>query len=71
MTKPNFTFHFQDEPQFRANSPRQTLANNFRSYRKHPDKYAVKRIGLHRYTVQMWHRNSPIAIIEINSNTGE
>ena len=67
MLKPNFTFHFIDEPQFRTTAPRQTLANELRAYRKHPERCSVKKIGLHRYSILInpWRDKPPTVIIEI------
>jgi hypothetical protein len=52
MTKPVFNFYFADEPQFATIANRAWLANALRAYRKHSTRYQLKRLGLHRYTVQ-------------------
>ena len=67
MTKPNFTFHFQDEPQFRAIDKRYKTASLLRAYRAHPERYTLKRLGLHHYSVitNPWRDNAVTAILEI------
>jgi hypothetical protein len=66
--KPEFTFHFDDQPQFKVSDRRYKTASMLRSYRKHPERYQIKRAGLHSYQVQIrpWLDNCPTAIIQIS-----
>ena len=63
--KPQFTFHFADEPQFKTTDSRAHVAHLLRAYRAHPKRYALSKAGIHAYQV----RNnpgadySPVAII--------
>jgi hypothetical protein len=65
--KPQFTFYFVDEPQFASREARHVTANQLWCYRKHPERYELKRLGLHRYQVRInpWIKNSTAAIIEL------
>ena len=65
--KPQFTFYFTDQPQFRAVDKRYITAGLLRAYRAHPERYALKRLGLHRYSVvtNPWRDNATAAILEI------
>ena len=50
--KPHFTFYFADEPQFATSSARYVTAYLLRSYRRHPERYELRRLGLHHYSVR-------------------
>jgi hypothetical protein len=65
--KPQFTFYFTDQPQFRTTDKRYITANMLRAYRAHPERYRLKRLGLHRYSVTTdpWRDNVVAAILEI------
>lgn len=65
--KPLFTFYFTDQPQFRAVDKRYVTAGMLRAYRAHPERYALKRLGLHRYSVitNFWRDSSVPAILEL------
>jgi len=64
--KPEFTFHFEDEPQFKVSDRRYKTASMLWAYRRHPERYHIKRMGLHCYHVKVnpW-LDSPTAIIKI------
>jgi hypothetical protein len=66
--KPEFTFHFDDQPQFKVSDRRSRTANDLRAYRKHPERYQIKRAGLHCYHIKVnpWRDNCPTAIIQIS-----
>ncbi len=66
--KPEFTFHYVDEPQFKVSERRELVASALRAYRRHPERYHLQRIGLHSYQVQIrpWLDNCPTAIIRIS-----
>jgi len=51
MNKPQFTFKFQDEPQYETDIGRPELANKLRAYRKQKH-YQVRKAGTHRYFVR-------------------
>ena len=65
--KAEFTFYFMDEPQFRTTDKRYITANMLRAYRAHPERYTLKKVGLHRYfvTTDPWRDNAVTAILEI------
>ncbi len=65
MTKPQFTFYFEDAPQIKAIDCRYKTASLLRAYRAHPERYTLKRLGLHRYSVTSWRDNAISAILEI------
>lgn len=60
--KPTFNFYFADEPQFATVADRAWLAHALRAYRKHSERYQLKRIGLHWYTVQ---HGDTVAVISV------
>ena len=47
-----FTFHFLDDPQYQTIASRTWCASALRAYRKHRDRYILRRIAPHAYTVQ-------------------
>jgi len=51
--KRQFQFHFVDEPQFATAESRAAMANAFRAFRRHRDRYEFKRIAPHTYTVRV------------------
>ena len=51
--KPTFVFYFEDEPQYAARDTRGRLAHMLKTYRAHPERYSVAKIGLHAYRVTM------------------
>jgi len=61
--KPAFVFYFADEPQYAAPERRGHLAHLLKCYRAAPDRYSVRKAGLHSYVVTMPH-SSATAIIE-------
>jgi hypothetical protein len=61
--KPAFVFYFADEPQYAAQDARGRLAHMLKCYRAAPDRYSVRKAGLHSYVVTMPH-SSATAIIE-------
>lgn len=67
--KPQFTFYFTDEPQFACKDLRYKTARLLWTYRNHKDQYDLKRLGLHRYSVQNRYSgtNNPVAIIELRA----
>ncbi len=67
MTKPQFTFYFENAPQYQAIDYRYKTASLLRAYRAHPERYTLKRLGLHRYSVitNPWRDNAICAILEI------
>jgi hypothetical protein len=50
--KPSFMFGFVDAPQFVATECRGKIAHMIKCYRKQPNMYQIKRIGLHDYEVK-------------------
>jgi hypothetical protein len=62
--KPRFQFYFQDEPQFAGYEKRARIAHLLRSYRNHPERYEIKKLGLHRYAVKMHGYDDLVAIME-------
>ena len=54
MSKPAFQFFFVGEPQYTTDASRSIVASLLRSYRRHPTRYDLRRIGPHHYTVQRW-----------------
>ena len=64
-SKPNFTFHFVDEPQFKGPASRVWVANALRSYRKQP-RFTLIRIAPHTYNVHVV-LSSAVARIEVQS----
>lgn len=63
--KPQFTFHFADEPQFKTIDSRAHVAHLLRAYRAHPLRYALRKAGVHVYQVRNnpGADSSPVAII--------
>ena len=63
--KPQFTFHFADEPQFKTTDSRAHVAHLLRAYRAHPERYALSKAGVHAYQVRNnpGADHSPVAII--------
>ena len=61
--KPVFVFYFADEPQYAAQDARGRLAHMLKCYRAAPDRYSVRKAGLHHYVVTMPH-STATAIIE-------
>lgn len=51
--KPRFQFYFADEPQFACYEMRGKIAHMLKSYRAHPDRYILRGVGLHHFTVQV------------------
>ena len=62
--KPCFQFYFQDEPQYAGRETRARIAHLLLSYRHHPERYEVRKLGLHRYAVKMHGYDDLIAIME-------
>jgi hypothetical protein len=50
--KPTFNFYFADEPQYATIADRAWLANALRAYRKHANRYELRKLGTHWYTVR-------------------
>jgi len=53
--KPVFAFYFADAPQYAAQDARGRLAHMLKCYRAAPERYSVRKAGLHRYLVTMPH----------------
>ena len=51
--KPVFVFYFADAPQYAAQDARGRLAHMLKCYRAAPDRYSVRKAGLHAYEVTM------------------
>ncbi len=51
--KPAFVFYFADEPQYAARDKRGRLAHLLKCYRAAPERYSVRKAGLHAYEVTM------------------
>jgi hypothetical protein len=51
--KPVFVFYFADEPQYAAPEKRGRIAHLLKCYRAAPERYSVRKAGLHRYLVTM------------------
>lgn len=51
--KPRFQFYFADEPQFATYEGRGRIAHMLKCYRAHPDRYILRRVGIHHFTVQV------------------
>lgn len=49
--KPRFQFWFADEPQFATYERRGKLAAMLKSYRSLPERYTVRKAGLHSYLI--------------------
>lgn len=49
--KRRFRFYFQDQPQFAGYEKRARIAHLLKSYRAHPERYVVRKVGLHQYSV--------------------
>ena len=60
--KPRFQFYFADEPQFASYEKRGIIAHMLKSYRAHPERYILRRVGLHHFTVQ-YRGSDAIAVI--------
>lgn len=60
--KPRFQFYFADEPQFATYEVRGRIAHMLKCYRAHPDRYILRRVGLHHFTVQV-RGSSAVAVI--------
>lgn len=61
--KPAFVFYFADEPQYAAHDARGRLAHLLKCYRAAPERYSVRKAGLHAYEITM-RGSSAVAIIE-------
>ena len=61
--KPVFVFYFADEPQYAANDKRGRLAHLLKCYRAAPERYLVRKLGVHAYEITMRGANS-VARIE-------
>ncbi len=61
--KPAFVFYFADEPQYAAHDKRGRLAHMLKCYRAAPERYSVRKVGLHSYVITMPH-SAVSAIIE-------
>jgi hypothetical protein len=61
--KPAFVFYFADEPQYAVHDRRGRLAHLLKCYRAWPDRYSVRKAGLHAYEVTM-RGSSAVARIE-------
>ena len=61
--KPVFVFYFADEPQYAAQDARGRLAHLLKCYRAAPERYSVRKAGLHAYEITM-RGSSAVAIIE-------
>jgi len=61
--KPVFVFFFADEPQYAAPEKRGRIAHLLKCYRAAPERYSVRKAGLHSYVVSMPH-SVVTAIIE-------
>ena len=61
--KLGFVFYFADEPQYAAPEKRGRIAHLLKCYRAAPERYSVRKAGLHRYVVTMPH-SAATAIIE-------
>ena len=61
--KPVFVFYFADAPQYAAQDARGRLAHMLKCYRAAPERYSVRKAGLHRYLVTMPHTTAA-AVIE-------
>jgi hypothetical protein len=61
--KPAFVFYFADEPQYAAHDKRGRLAHLLKCYRAAPERYSVRKAGLHAYEVTM-RGSSAVARIE-------
>jgi hypothetical protein len=61
--KPAFVFYFADEPQYAAQDARGRLAHLLKCYRAAPERYSVRKAGLHAYEITM-RGSSAVAIIE-------
>jgi hypothetical protein len=61
--KPAFVFYFADEPQYAAQDARGRLAHLLKCYRAAPERYSLRKTGLHAYEVTM-RGSSAVAIIE-------
>ena len=59
--KPAFWFYFIDEPQYGTPEKRGKLAHMLKCYRAAPDRYSVRKVGLHRYLITC---GSAVACIE-------
>ncbi len=64
----NFDYFFSDEPQYKTTIGRAWLASYLTALRNIPNanrkRYAVKRLGKGRFTVQNRYPNSPTAVIQ-------
>jgi len=58
-----FVFYFADEPQYATRDARGRLAHLLKCYRAAPERYSVRKAGLHSYVVTMPH-SAVTAIIE-------
>ena len=61
--KPVFAFYFADEPQYAAHDARGRLAHMLKCYRAAPERYSVRKAGLHAYEITL-RGSSAVAIIE-------
>ena len=61
--KPAFVFYFADAPQYAAHDARGRLAHLLKCYRAAPERYSVRKAGLHAYEITM-RGSSAVAIIE-------
>lgn len=65
--KPSYTFHFVDEPQFKAPASRADIANRLRAYRHGRNAFKVTRLGPHRFAIQCTYPGSPVALMEVQA----
>lgn len=63
--KPDYTFHFIDEPQFKTTASRADIANRLRAYRHGRNAFKITRLSAHRFAVQCTYPGSPVALMEV------
>lgn len=51
--KPRFQFWFADEPQFAGYDKRGRFAALLLSYRAHPERYRIQKLGVHDYAIYL------------------
>ena len=66
MSKPTFTYHFTDEPQFKCVESRAWVANYLRACRNPANcgRVILRRVSSGVYQVRTNSINSPVALIE-------
>lgn len=62
--KPRFQFYFAHEPHRATYENRTILAWRLKSYRRQPENYTVRKVGLHSYLVRL-NRTDLVACIAI------